>query len=340
MANSPGAELHRGSVVVEGHRDCYEQIHRINQGETDPINDVMAPRLLSGGVDLTVYAIGGDSVAHSNGTSRPLLATLANIDAFDRSIERSTFCKVVLTSEDLPRVSDGVLRFLLHLEGGSPLEGRLSTLRSLFRLGLRSMQLTWNVRNELGDGVIEEETGSRLTTFGVDVVKEMNELGMVVDLAHIAQGGFWHAIETSQSPVVATHANSKTLFDHPRNLTDEQATAIAATGGVVGVQVTPKFLGDGGATLEDFVDHICFYGELLGFDHVGLGLDFSANDGPRPAWERAHPGKQRFLEGLGEVDELPNLTDALVGRGLTDAQISGVLGANFARVFEHVLPHG
>lgn len=331
-------DLHSRSVVVEAHRDCYEQIYRLQSGEPDPINDVMAPRLRSGGIDITVYAIGGDTAAHSWGTAKPLLSTLANIDALVTLVEeRPSNVAIVRTREDIPDEPDGMSRLILHLEGGSPLEGRLSSLRSLYRLGLRSMQLTWNIRNEIGDGCMEERTGGGLTQFGVSVVREMNRLGMIIDLAHISEAGFWQALDLAEGPVVVSHANAKALFFHQRNITDDQVKAVAATGGVVGVQVTPKFLRDGGATVEDLLDHICHFGDLVGYRHVGLGLDFSMNDGPRPIGEKNHPGRQRVLEGMREAEDLPALTVALLDRGLSENDVALVLGGSFCRVYRSVL---
>lgn len=330
--------IHRETTIVEGHRDCYEQIYRLNQREANPIRDRLVPRLRRGGVDVLFYAIGGDTIAHSNGTDRPLFATLQNIDALVCALDHPDVDAEILTEvSDLPHDPDGRVRFVLHLEGGRPLEGDLSALRTLHRLGVRSAQLTWNVRNELGDGVLESRTGGGLSRFGVDVVREMNRLRMLVDLAHIAEAGFWQALETAEAPVVVTHANARAVLDHPRNLTDAQLRAIADVHGVVGVHCLPAYVDPDNPIVDRLVDHVVHIAEVAGIDHVGVGADFPTSDGPRPAREQRFPRKHEQLAGFDEIDSLPTLTAALLGRGFEPAEVSGVLGGNFVRVLRDVL---
>ena len=329
--------IHRGETIVEGHRDCYEQIYRLNQGEENPIRDRLIPRLRSGGVDVLFYAIGGDTIAHSNGTDRPLAATIANIDALFRALEDpNADAEVLADASDLPLKPDGRVRFVLHLEGCKPLEGDLSSLRMLHRLGLRSAQLTWNVRNELADGVLETRTGGGLSRFGVEVVGEMNRLRMLVDLAHIAEAGFWQTLEVAEAPLVVTHANARAVLDHPRNLTDAQLRAVAEVGGVVGVHCLPAYVDPDNPTVDRLIDHILHIAELVGIEHVGLGADFPTSDGPRPAREQRFPRKHEQLEGFDEIDHLPVLTSSLLRRGLHESDIAGILGGNFVRVLQSV----
>lgn len=330
-------KLHFQHVVAEAHRDCYEQIHHANAGDTNPLRNRLVPRLRAGGVNLSIYAIGGDSLAHSDSTERPLLATITNIDNFTRYLsDPDSGARAVLESKDVPSVADETVSFLLHIEGAKPLEGRLSTLRALHRLGLRSIQLTWNHRNELADGVMEERSGGGLTEFGAAVVEEVGRLGMLLDVAHLAATGFWQTLELANGPVVVTHANSRSLFEHPRNITDEQALAIAQTGGFVGVQATPRVVADE-PSIQRLVDHIDHFSGLIGIDHVALGLDFSANDGPRPTRERLFPGKRGHLPGLADAEDLPRLTEAMLRRGYSEENIVKVLGHNLCRVVRQAL---
>lgn len=337
-AASEAREILAGSLVVEGHRDCYEQIHRLNQGETNPVKERLYPRLLRGNVSVTFYAVGGDTIAHSNGTDRPLFATLQNMDSLSTALsDPKVPAEILLSAADLPERPEGVPRFILHLEGGAPLEGSLSSLRSLYRLGVRSAQLTWNVRNDLGDGVLEERTGGGLTRFGADVVREMNRLCMLVDLAHIAEPGFWHAIEVSQSPVAVTHANARGLLDHPRNLTDAQLRSVAQMGGVVGVHCLPAYVDPDDPTLDRLIDHICYIADITGIEHVGIGADFPTNDGPRPPREQRFPRKREQLDELHEIDDLEVLVTRLLDRGFRRSDIAAVLGGNFVRLLRDVL---
>jgi len=334
--------LHGQMVVVEGHRDCYEQIHWQNFGEENPVRDRLLPRLVTGGIDLVLYAIGGDTLAHSNGRDKKLLATLENILDFRAACAGADGqIQLVRGSGDLPVRPDGTTRFVLHLEGGSPLEGSLAALDVLYEVGVRSMQPTWNVRNELGDGVHERDTGSGLTRFGVAVVRRMAELGMLVDLSHMAESGFWHTLRVTDGPIVVTHANSAAVHPHPRNLTDDQVRAIAERGGVVGIHTLPTFVGQGTPTVERLVDHVEHLVEVGGIDSVAFGGDFVSCDGPRSGREALFhdPRKEPpVLPELTEAHEMHTLTGALLERGFGEADVAAVLGGNLLRVLGRVLP--
>lgn len=337
-------ELHRTALVVEAHRDCYEQIYWLNMGEDNPVRDRLATRLRAGGVDIVVYSVGGDSIAHTNGRDRKLLATVENMVALrDARAGMDPPSTLVRNRSDIPESPDGVIRFLLHLEGGTPLEGSAQALEALFELGLRSMQPTWNLRNELGDGVRERETSGGLTRFGVQVVTRMQELGMLVDLAHMAESTFWHTLAVTEGPVVVSHANSRAVYDHPRNLSDEQVAAIAERDGVVGVHTLPTFTGAGSPTVGHLLDHVAHLVKVAGIEHVAFGGDFVACDGPRPAREALFHDPRKpppTLAGLSEAHEMANFTAGLLSRGFDEAQATAILGGNYARVLRQVLPAG
>jgi len=327
------------SLIVEGHRDCYEQIHLLNIGDVDPVNRSIIPRLRSGHVDIVVYAVGGDSIAHSNGRDKRLLATLENISALGTGLRQSGgAARLIKTSDDVPDEPDGAIGFVLHLEGGGPLEGSLAALEALFDLGVRSIQPAWNLRNELADGVREEKTEGGLTRFGIDVLRHMEEWGLLIDLAHISPPGFWHALRITSKPLVVSHANSRAVHDHPRNLTDEQLIAIAERGGVVGIHALPVFVDESQPTIERLVDHVAHMVDVAGLEHVGFGGDFIRNDGPRSWREQIPPRVVEELENFGEIDDLPYLVDALLRRGFTATEVGALLGRNFAKVLREVLP--
>jgi membrane dipeptidase len=336
------ASLNQATFVVEGHRDCYEQIYWQNMGEENPVRDRLVPRLRVGGVDLVVYSVGGDSIAHSNGRDKKFLATIENLESLRFAREAMDPApRLVRASADLPVSPGGGVHFLLHLEGGSPLEGSMAALEALYELGVRSIQPTWNLRNELGDGVRERSAKSGLTGFGVAVVKRMQHLGMVVDLAHISEPGFWHALEVTEGPVTVSHANARAVYDHPRNLSDAQVRAVAERGGVIGIHTLPTFTGAGSPTLEDLLRHVDHLVQVAGIEHVSFGGDFVASDGPRPPREQIfHDPREAppTIPGLAEVDDLVNLTGALLGRGYTKDDVSAILGSNLLRMLRQVLP--
>lgn len=335
------SELVEKTVVVEGHRDVYEQLHRKSIGEMQPLRDAIAPRLIRDGVNLCVYAISGDSYSHSENTGRFLETALENIDAFLEEAPRSEgMISLVRNRGDLPdEVRPGNVSFLLHFEGGKPLQGGIHQLRNFYRLGLRSMQLTWNLRNELGDGVWENRTHGGLTRFGVEVVKEMNRLGMVVDLAHLNREGFFQALDVAEAPVIVSHANTCGVFENMRNLEDDQIKAIAAQGGLVGIMALPAVVARENARLEDVLEHLDYMVELVGVEHVALGLDFVKYDGPRTLKDRHHPlGEPAKVTDFEEVEDFPKLVQGLIDRGYKEAEIALILGGNHLRVLKAILP--
>jgi membrane dipeptidase len=333
-------KIHKENIIVDAHRDCYEQIHHRNFGHKKPLHEIMIPRLHTGGVDVVFYAVGGDTIAHSNGTDRPLRATLENIDAYYLEAEMDgSIITTILSGSDLPtQASTGNMHYLLHIEGGMPLEGQVSTLRMFYRLGVRSIAPTWNVRNELGEGVRERNNGAGLTKFGIEVMKEAQRLGMLIDVSHLSGPGVDDVLDIAEQPIIATHSNSAALFNHPRNLTDERVNRIAKTGGVVGMHFAPAYIDPELNTVERLVDHIDHYVQLIGIDHVGIGPDFVKSDGPRSPREALYGGvHSRFIDDLSEIDELPTLTRALLKRGYKEQDIAKIYGLNFLRVVKQVL---
>jgi len=328
-------------VVVEGHRDVYEQLYRKSIGEESPLRDAIAPRLIRDGIDLSVYAISGDSYSHSQNTGRYLETALENIDMFLEEAPRSEgMISLVRTRSDLPdKVRPGQISFILHFEGGMPLRGSIHQLRNFYRLGLRSMQLTWNFRNELGDGVWENRTKGGLTRFGVEVIKEMNRLGMVVDLAHMNREGFFQSLDAAEAPLIVSHANACGMLDNPRNLADDQIKAIAAQGGLVGILALPERVAKKDATLDDLLRHLDYMVKLAGIEHIALGMDFIKYDGPRTLKDQHHPLHQRtYVKDFEEIEDLPKLIDGLGRHGYKENEIALILGGNYLRVLKTILP--
>ena len=231
-----------------------------------------------------------------------------------------------------------ITRLLLHFEGGKSLGGELFHLRNFHRLGLRSMQLTWNFRNELGDGVWEERTQGGLTHFGVAVVQEMNRLKMVIDLSHLTRRGFFDALEISRDPVIVSHSNASSVYKNSRTLDDDQIKAMAEQKGLVGILAIGRMIKAEGATVEDVVDHLGYMANLVGVDYVALGFDFTKYDGPRTLKDRHHPNKSLTpIKNLEEIEDIPKLVEALQNRGFRDDDIKKILGENYIRVLRAIL---
>ena len=334
-------ELLMSSLVIEGHRDVYEQIYRKSVGEEAPIRDALAPRLIRDGINMTVYAISGDSYSHSQNTGRYLETALEQIDQFLEEAPRSEgMIQMVKSRSDLPeKPQPGSVKFLLHFEGGMPLRGSLENLRNFYRLGLRSIQPVWNFRNELGDGVWENRTGGGLTNFGVQVIKEANRLGMVIDLSHMNREGFFQTLDAATAPLLVSHANACGMLKNPRNLDDEQIKAIANQGGLVGILALPERVGEGEVGIEDMLKHMDYMIKLVGIEHLALGMDFVKYDGPRTLKDRHHPlHKDPLIKGFEEIEDLPNLIDGLQRHGYKDEEIRMILGGNYLRVLKTILP--
>ena len=212
---------------------------------------------------------------------------------------------------------------LLTVEGGGVLGGRLSVLRVLHRLGVRSVTLTWNGRNELGDGAAQGEKAFGLSRFGEEVVAEMNRLGMIVDVSHLSDRGFWDVVRVCGAPFMATHSNARAVASHWRNLTNEQISVIINMGGFIGINFCPDFLNPNGAGIADIIKHIEHMLSLGGGDVVGFGADFD--------------GVDDLPNGINGVEDMDKVTNELLKLNYSDAQVHKLLYANLHRAVRTIL---
>lgn len=339
-------ELRRNSVIVRGHSDSYEIGERFNRGEEHPIVDTWLPRLQSSNVDIVCLAISGDTLAHTNGDPRRLHGALSMLDiAINDEQYSEGKMKIIRSKDDLPEKStEGVTHFMLSLEGGGPLQKNLANLRHFYRLGIRVMQITHNMRNELADGS-KDDTGGGLSRFGKEVIKEMNRLGMMVDLAHLCPRAFDEALQLSESPVINSHGNVRAIQNHPRNLTNDQLKRLAEKGGLTGILFLRDYVNDGIAKIEKCVDHIDYIVQKVGIEHVGvghLGLDKDL----REVFKTVTSGHYKRYRDITQKGMPPNLQDVnqfnaliekLIQRGYKDEDIKLILGGNFLRVMRQVL---
>ncbi|MBP2071782.1 dipeptidase [Thermoanaerobacterium butyriciformans] len=250
--------------------------------------------------------------------------TLKMIDKLYQTMEKTNKIKLILNGKDIDEAKDkNILGALLSIEGGEALEGDLSLLRMFYKLGVRAMTLTWSLRNDLGDGILGSDNYG-LTAFGKDVIKEMNRLGMIVDVSHLNERGFWDVVDLSDKPFIASHSDCKALCNHPRNLSDKQIKAIADKNGVIGINFCPDFLReDGNATIEDVLDHVEYIAELVGAEHVGFGSDFD--------------GIEKTPFGLDDASCFPKILDGLKIRGFKDDEIDLISHGNFERLIKEIL---
>lgn len=247
---------------------------------------------------------------------------------FDLEAKSRGQLKIVRTVEELEScLQNGVLAAILHFEGAENLGSDPAALEGLYDLGLRSLGLVWSRPNAYAHGVpfrfpASPDTGPGLTEAGKDLVRECNRLGVLVDLSHLNERGFWDVAGITDAPLVATHSNAHALCPTTRNLTDRQLDAIRDSDGMVGVNFAVAFLREDGAEdantpLETVVRHVDYLVERLGIDRVGFGSDFDGAKMP---------------EEIGAVSGLPKLLDALRKRGYDEAALHKLAHGNWLRV--------
>jgi membrane dipeptidase len=241
----------------------------------------------------------------------------------------------------------GKTGIIFGLQNTSAIEDDLSLLSIFHELGVRVIQLTYMEANLVGQGCLER-IDSGLTNFGIEMVEEMNRLGILIDLSHVGYRTTMDAIEVSKRPVVFTHANPKSLCDHPRNKPDDAIRALVRKGGVIGATVFPAFLPAGNkSTIMEFLDVVGYLVKMVGIDHVAIGTDFTEAQPKKffdwiltgkskkgPALKLDHPLKNP--EGIQAAADFPNLTEALLTRGYAEPDVKKILGENLMRVFRDV----
>lgn len=309
--------------IIDGHCDTLSKaVENRRNMDHYPEAQVDFVRLMQEGVKLQFFAV---FVSPRLSPPASVLAScLEQIEFFLQQKEKfPQYIFQVRFREELEQLkTSSQIGCLLAIEGGDCLEGNLFILYLLYRLGVRSLGLTWNYRNQLGDGVEERHSQGGLTRFGRQVVEEMNRLGMLIDVAHLSERGFFDVLTISRFPIIVSHANCQALCNHPRNLNDNQLRALAENGGVLGITFVPQFLGEGSCGVEQVVEHILHACTVMGPEHVGIGSDFD--------------GTPAFLPGLEEAGQWKNLIHALQKKGFSGDIIQKILGENYFRVLSRV----
>ncbi|HVF25153.1 MAG TPA: membrane dipeptidase [Anaerolineales bacterium] len=245
---------------------------------------------------------------------------------------------LALSVDDILKAKgSGKLAIGFDLEGSEPILGNLNLISFYYDLGVRQMLLAYNKDNRASGGCMEGKIG--LTDFGKKVISEMNRVGMVVDVSHMGELATMDAFNTSTSPVIFSHSNPNGLRKHARNISDQQIKACAKTGGVVGINGIGDFLG--GTKSEIVVENIEYVINLVGPEHVGIGLDYVVDKQELVDYIEGHPDvfpSDKFNEYLAFVDpeQFPEFTELLYKKGYNEQIIRGIMGENFLRVAEKV----
>lgn len=306
-------------------------------------------RMREGGLDAQFFSIWVDcSLYRSNTPNHSKQRVFDIVESFQKQVQKyPDLIQMAYTSKDIKRlVSENRLAALLGIEGGHAIENDISNLRQFYKLGIRYISLTHFCSHDWADSATDEPIWNGLSDFGRKVVKEMNRLGMIIDISHSSDETFWDVIKITEAPIIASHSSVRAIVENPRNLTDDMIQAVATNGGIVMINFMTPLLDSEkspfwkSATgwhwfwnprhpetpLSKLVDHIDHIVQVAGIDHVGIGSDF---DGIpfTPYW---------LPERLKDVGDLPNITVELIRRGYKDKEISKILGGNILRVIGEV----
>ncbi|MEW6281758.1 MAG: dipeptidase, partial [Candidatus Eremiobacterota bacterium] len=257
--------------------------------------------------------------------------TLSMVDRLFRlEDEAEGALEVVRSTADLVRcLEEDVFAAILHFEGAEAIDPDLGGLEEFYEQGLRSLGIVWSRPNLFGHGVrfcfpSSPDTGPGLTEAGRELVRACNDLGIMLDVSHLTEQGFWDVVRLSRHPVVATHSNAHALCPSSRNLTDAQLKAIAGSGGVVGINfgvsdLRPDGLDESDTSVEHIFEQIDYIAERIGLEHVALGSDFEGAVTP---------------DDLSDASDLAWLLEGLAERGYTDDELESIAHGNWLRVLE------
>ncbi len=356
-------QFHREVPLIDGHNDLSSAVLSTGKGSFEhfdpdkglPDLDTDIPRLRTGLVGGQFWSAYVPSSLMGQGAG---IFALQQIDAIRRMVARSPSLEFAVTADEIVRIhKEGKIASLIGIEGGHAIENSLPALRQFHTLGVRYMTLTHGATTPWADAATDEARHGGLTRFGEEVVREMNRLGMLVDLSHVSDGTMSDALRVSEAPVIFSHSSARALADHVRNVPDSILARLPANGGVVMINFFPGFIDPqaareaagvlqkerefkaqfpndpkaageafgawirnfrtNDATLAQVADHVEHVRKVAGVDHVGIGADY-AGLGQHPI-------------GLDDVTRYPYLTAELLRRGWSDEDVKKVLGLNVLR---------
>ena len=350
----------KASPLIDGHNDLAYVIREDKRAPRDveaydlrvrTSGDTDLQRLRSGQVGAQFWSVFIPGEIKDSGYAK---VQLEQIDIARRVIERYPEALTLATtaSEVTAAFRNGRIASLLGMEGGHAIENSLGALRAYYRLGVRYMTLTHNVTLDWADAAMDVPRHNGLTPFGKEVVREMNRLGMIVDISHVTPKVMHDVLDVAEAPVMFSHSSAKALTDHPRNVPDDVLRRLDKNGGVVMVTFIPAFVSQAVgswelrlaelttgkiraeaarigaeyaasfpkpvATLKDVADHIDYVRKTAGVDHVGIGSDF---------W-----GNPEMPTGLDDASRFPYLFAELIRRGWSDADLARLASGNMLRV--------
>lgn len=321
-------DLLKESVVIDGHFDLLNVVYeRRKEGKKRVILDDFYEDFKKGGVNIIISSL---FVSERYIPEMALRNALDQISSLHKEIDESDskimFCK---DYKDVDyAIKNNILGIMLSFEGLDPILNDSYLLRVFYELGVRFAGLVWSRRNYVADGCffqsVEEGKKGGLTNFGVKVLKELQDLNMIIDVSHLNDEGFWDVIKFTTKPIIASHSNSREIFKSMRNLTDEQIKAIAETGGTIGMNANGSFVSDTENNAEGLVKHIDHIANLVGVEHVALGFDFC---------DMFRTESKDTLKGYKDIG---NLVEVLSKHGYNRKEIKMILGENLLNLYKRI----
>jgi len=363
-------QLHARAIVVDTHDDTTQRLlfeKGFDIGQRHDTGAIDIPRMREGGLDALFFSIwiSGD-VTGPEAVKR----AMQQIDSVRETVRRHPADLVLATTADDIRraAAAGKIAALMGMEGGHMIDDDLGLLRDYAALGVRYLTLTHSLNTHWADSSGDTPAHNGLTPFGKDVVRELNRLGVMVDVSHVSDKTFYDAIEVSSAPVIASHSSSRAISNHPRNLTDDMLRALAKNGGVAMINYEVTFLSEehrlatekaGGLNpLFDSAMKSCGGNEACAILEVNRMIRAEMEDGrlPKVTWEKIvehidhavrvagvdHVGLGSDFDGadmpigMEDASKLPKLTEALLAKGYAEGDVEKILGGNILRVMEQV----
>ena len=342
LSDTEVMKVHRSAILIDTHNDITgETVKGLDVGQSNPKVHTDLARLRSGGAGAVFFAAYvASSFERQRQSARRALEMIDTVRTDIVAKYPDEFALAISAADIEAARKRGKIAALLGIEGGHAIEDSLRLLRDYYRLGVRYMTLTHTNTNNWADSSGDFSRAGvthhgGLTDFGREVVREMNRLGMIVDVSHAADKTFWDVLAASSAPVFASHSSCRAISNIPRNMTDEMIVAMAKKGGVIQINFGCDFLSQKSAdaarvarktmpraTLADVVAHIDHAVKIAGMDAVGIGTDYD--------------GVECVPIGLDDVSKFPSLTRALLEKGYSPADIRKIYGGNTLRLMRAV----
>ena len=308
------------SYIIDTHCDTLALLRKNNFlcGSSDM--NLSLPRLIRGDVKLQCFAV----CVHPDSNGKCFYDGMKLINEYDKLTSNTHMLMSIKNKGDIKELlASDKIGAMLTVEGGDMLEGNKDNFDILFEKGMRMFSPTWNNSNCLCGGIGENSDG--LTDFGKEILLRCEEKGVIIDVSHISEKGFWDATELVSKPFIASHSNAKSVCSNKRNLDNEQLKAIKAHSGCVGVNFYPPFLNNSGkASTDDIIRHIEYIASCIGIEYVSIGSDFDGVENDLPKGME-HPGK------------LQNLCERLRKLNYSESDIDLVCHGNMLRIMNCVL---